>query len=263
MNLKTIGTISILALACTVVLANQLSDQQERLSRRLKGQVLIVRNFYTAATLSFEQTGRLTSSGGEQDWMRAQFEVGKVRLKKDELTIEGKRVHLAFDDEGKLAKEKPGREKVRVSVALASNPHSDAELSAVLKKIFITRKDKLEELVPPQWKTAAFNEEHQDGILGNPIYKVGSGVSPPRPIYTPDPEYTDEARADHYSGTVVLAIVVDVDGKPKGIRIIRHQPDGLDYAAMNAVRQWRFAPGTKGGVPVAVGLQVELKFQLR
>jgi len=59
------------------------------------------------------------------------------------------------------------------------------------------------------------------------VFRVGGGVSAPRAIYDPDPEYSQEARAAKYQGTVILQIVVGADGLPRNIQIVRSLGLGL------------------------------------
>src|SRR5690348_13199158 len=99
------------------------------------------------------------------------------------------------------------------------------------------------------------------GIGGGP-YRVGGGVSAPRALYAPDPEYSEEARKAKYQGTVVLLVVVGPDGKPHDIRVHRSLGLGLDEKAVEAVRQWKFEPARKDGAPVAVQINVEVNFRL-
>jgi len=99
------------------------------------------------------------------------------------------------------------------------------------------------------------------GIGGGP-YRVGGGVSAPRALYSPDPEYSEEARKAKYQGTVVLWVVVGPDGKPRDIRVSRTLGLGLDEKAIEAVRQWKFEPARKDGQPVAVQINVEVNFRL-
>ena len=80
---------------------------------------------------------------------------------------------------------------------------------------------------------------------------MGGGISAPRPLATPDPEYTEEARRAKYQGTCVLGLIVDADGKPRDIRVARSLGMGLDQKAIEAVRQWRFSPALKDGQAVA------------
>jgi periplasmic protein TonB len=100
------------------------------------------------------------------------------------------------------------------------------------------------------------------GGYGGGVFRVGGGVSAPRLIYKPDPEYSTEARQAKYQGTVILSLIVGADGRPRGIRVARSLGMGLDENAMEAVRQWRFEPATKDGKPVAVSVEVEVAFRL-
>jgi TonB family protein len=100
------------------------------------------------------------------------------------------------------------------------------------------------------------------GNFGGGVYRVGGGVSAPRVIYQPDPEYTEEARKAKYQGVVVLWLIVGQDGRTKDIRISRSLGMGLDQKAVEAVKQWKFEPAKKDGVPVAVQLNVEVNFRL-
>ena len=97
---------------------------------------------------------------------------------------------------------------------------------------------------------------------GDGIYSVGGGVSAPRAIYDPDPEYSNEARQAKYQGTVYLSVVVDAEGRPRDIRVQRSLGMGLDEKAIEAVRGWRFEPGRKDGRTVAVQVVVEVSFRL-
>ena len=64
-------------------------------------------------------------------------------------------------------------------------------------------------------------------------------------------------------GVVELEVVVQADGTPGGIRVVRSlDPGGLDNSAIEAVRQWRFAPGLAGGVPVDVLVTIILTFKI-
>ena len=100
------------------------------------------------------------------------------------------------------------------------------------------------------------------GGIGGGAYRVGGGVSAPRPVYAPDPEYSDEARKAKFQGTVVLWLIVTPDGRTHDIRVVRTAGLGLDEKAIEAVRTWRFEPARKDGQPVAVQISVEVSFRL-
>lgn len=92
--------------------------------------------------------------------------------------------------------------------------------------------------------------------------RVGGGVSAPRGIYAPDPEYNDTARQAMYPAVSVLWLIVDASGSPRDIRIQRPARMGLDEEAIKAVQTWRFEPARKGGEAVPVMISVEVNFRL-
>jgi len=100
------------------------------------------------------------------------------------------------------------------------------------------------------------------GGTGGGLFHVGGGVSAPKAIYSPDPDYSEEARKVKHMGVVVLWLVVDPDGKPRDIRVLRTLGLGLDEKAIEAVKNWRFDPAMKDGKPVAVPISVEVTFHL-
>ena len=104
--------------------------------------------------------------------------------------------------------------------------------------------------------------EGRGGGIGGGVYRVGGGVSAPRPIYDPDPEYSDEARRAKFQGSVVLIAVIGPDGRPRDLRVMRSLGMGLDQKALDAVWKWRFTPAMKDNRPVAVQVSIEVVFHL-
>jgi len=102
----------------------------------------------------------------------------------------------------------------------------------------------------------------EGGGTGGGIYSVGGGVSAPIPIYKPEPAYSEEARKAKYQGTVVLWIVVDVQGNVTDPRVVRPLGLGLDEKALETVRTWKFKPALRNGSPVPVRVIVEVSFRL-
>jgi TonB family protein len=94
------------------------------------------------------------------------------------------------------------------------------------------------------------------------VYRIGGGVSAPVPMVRPEPEYSEEARAAKWQGAVLLQLVVDENGVPQDIRIVRSLGMGLDQKAIEAVQKWRFKPGLKDGNPVPVSANIEVNFRL-
>lgn len=100
-----------------------------------------------------------------------------------------------------------------------------------------------------------------DSIVGS-VYGPGKGITLPVVIHKVEPEFSEEARKAHYSGSVLIRVDVDAMGNPRNIRIIRSVGMGLDDRAVEAVSKWRFKPGTKDGKPVAVQATIDVSFRL-
>jgi protein TonB len=78
----------------------------------------------------------------------------------------------------------------------------------------------------------------------------------------PEPQYTEEARRNQISGTVVLRAVFSNTGEVIQIRPLLTLPFGLTERAIAAARQIHFTPAIKGGQPVSVAMQLEYNFNL-
>lgn len=102
----------------------------------------------------------------------------------------------------------------------------------------------------------------RDGGYGGSVYRVGGGVSAPQLVYAPDPEFSDEARRARFQGACVVSLVVDAQGNPQRVRVIRGLGMGLDQKALDAVRNYKFKPATLQGKPVAVEVNVEVTFRI-
>ena len=102
----------------------------------------------------------------------------------------------------------------------------------------------------------------EGGGTGGGVFRMGSGASPPRAIYSPEPEFSEEARKAKYQGVCTLGVVVDAQGRPTNIRVLNSLGMGLDEKAISAVKTWRFEPAMKDGHPVRFEIAVEVDFHL-
>jgi len=102
----------------------------------------------------------------------------------------------------------------------------------------------------------------EGGGTGGGVFHVGGGVSPPRQIYAPEPEFSEEARKAKYQGVCTLGLIVGADGRPSNIRVLSSLGMGLDEKAIEAVKNWKFEPAMKDGHPVRVEIAVEVDFHL-
>ncbi len=93
-----------------------------------------------------------------------------------------------------------------------------------------------------------------------------SGIREAIPLYreNPPPRYPRIARRKGYEGTVVLAVLVNPEGRVANCRIFRSCGHPvLDKAAMKSIRNWLFEPGMRGEKKVEMWVKVPIRFQLK
>jgi TonB family protein len=141
--------------------------------------------------------------------------------------------------------------------APAPNPPQPSS-PPVTRNAHSTQADLAVPLCPPEFDDSLVT----DGIVGKPM----KGVTPPEPRFTPEAEFSKEARhlkiAEYPQGfLVILRLVVDVKGKPTDICLARSAGFGLDANAARAVRQYQFRPAKKDRKSVASRISVEVNFR--
>ena len=100
------------------------------------------------------------------------------------------------------------------------------------------------------------------GGFGGGLRKIGGGVSSPELIFKVDPEFSEEARRAKFMGIVLVNLIVDQQGRPENVHVLRGVGMGLDEKAVAAVKQYKFRPAMEKGKPVPVELNVEVNFQI-
>ena len=102
----------------------------------------------------------------------------------------------------------------------------------------------------------------RDENAGNDsAFRMREGVTSPVPLFTPEPEYTEEALSKHISGNVMVSVLVDQNGLPTQLKVIRGLGFGLDEEALRAVNRYRFRPAMLDGKPVTVNMSISVNFQ--
>jgi TonB family protein len=149
-----------------------------------------------------------------------------------------------------MPKWKPGiinREPVRVGMAVPVE-FSLNESSAIV--------------IPPVFdeETRAFYFPHQDRV--SPQFPGGEEARVRYLIN--NVRYPDYARANDIQGTVVLAFIVEKDGRVSNVEVLRSVDKRLDREAVRVVRRMpRWTPGTADGKPVRVSFSMPIAFRLR
>lgn len=115
-------------------------------------------------------------------------------------------------------------------------------------------------------------------VASSPVSAPVSAPAPPAPaprvenagdlsskmVSAVPPRYPLESRRAHEEGTVVLAVLVGLDGSVADISVSKSSgSDRLDHAALSAVRRWRWSPTKRDGAAVMVRGLVEIPFILQ
>jgi protein TonB len=96
----------------------------------------------------------------------------------------------------------------------------------------------------------------------NRIFSGKDVSSKARILEKPEPQYTEAARKNQITGTVVIKAIFSSSGQVTNIIAVSKLPDGLTEKAIAAARQIRFVPATKDGRPVSMYMQLEYNFNL-
>jgi TonB family protein len=267
----------LLALSLVPAAAAHADSLKDALSHKYKKQVLALRTPFTHGDQKFDSSGQPLNARPSDPWLlNGAIHVEKLNLSKDTLRLEGPRV--AVSNQKKKGKPVliPFSKSVRVDIHLDQPLNSLDDAQAVLDRVFFLEGDAVQHAAPEFRRS-------DDNTPDDEIYHVSShafrrpddkapemetdsgkkeNVLPPRPTYTPEPEFSEEARHAQFQGTVVLTIVINKAGDVVRVRLVRALGMGLDQNAMEGVKPWRFTPATRNGQPVAVEMNIEVAFNL-
>src|SRR5205814_1897209 len=136
-------------------------------------------------------------------------------------------------------------------------------LAAESADAFIRLSGKLSKSKSQEWAERAEFLHDVEGfpqVSGLTIYKGSEVTTKARVLAKPEPSYTDSARENQVTGTVVLRAIFAEDGKVRAIVPISRLPYGLTASAIRAARQIRFIPATKDGKPVSMWMELQYNF---
>lgn len=140
----------------------------------------------------------------------------------------------------------------RVAQARAELEKANARMLLDLRRV----------LTPEQWnKLDAGGPQPYSSARFQP--SLPPGATPPTVLRRVDPQYSDEARAAKYQGTVVVRAEIGPDGEPRNLTVQRSLGMGLDEKALEAVRQWRFSPAMLDGRAITAAATLEINFRMQ
>jgi TonB family protein len=234
---------------------------KDALDQKYKKHVLAVRVPFTGSTEKFDSSGQPAKAPKKGQWVTyGGIYLEKINVDRDTLRLEGPRVMITSQTkDGKPVLLKLEK-SLKIEIHLDQPLQSAEDAEAMLGHIFYLDPAEAEKYLNPEIR-------RYDSVAKGPIHHVGKdgvkdGVKAPKPIYTPEPEFSEEARKAKFQGMVHLSITVDETGNVSRVRLERPLGMGLDDNAMQRVKTWRFDPGRLEGQPVAVELRIEVSFNL-
>ena len=274
MTRRHIAAVCLVAVA--VLSAAATGQDRQQLERQLQsdyvGKVWLIRGFYEGGDLRFDNDGKLLKGGKPSSWTLAGVEISSLRLDPGRLDIKGKRVAYAYEAEHrsfkhvyrvgnvKIALETPAmadESSIRRTLErtlLKDNPVNTSELLDYWQAFLNDLTGDPEKARVP---SATLNPDN-----GERVFKPRETTTPPRPVYTPDPKYSEPAQQARYQGVVILSTVIEKTGDTGAVRIMRPLGFGLDEQAIETVKTWRFQPAERNGEPVATQMNIQIAFRL-
>jgi len=258
----------------------------------------VLRSFYHEHRLAYDSEGKLSSVAPTGDWTSdGILEIKKARLSGKNLHIDARRL-VAFFQKSELSLLKTA-EIVSIDVDTGTQLESESRIVELWDRVFLSQRDRFPEVVPEYWKscvkralTNVDNDTYKgchfsgplatllgaasysrndpamaispigNGVPDGPVYRVITGIAPPRALYQPEPGFSECARKNKLTGTLILALVVDTTGVPRDIQVALPLGCGFDANAVATVGTWKFQPAKKDGRPVACQIAVEVAFNL-
>jgi TonB family protein len=100
-------------------------------------------------------------------------------------------------------------------------------------------------------------------ISENPAESINKTLATkPRILSKPEPQYTEEARQNQITGTVVLSVVFAETGQVTDIQVVKGLPHGLSERAIEAAKLIKFVPAESNGKKVPFKILLEYNFNL-
>lgn len=107
-------------------------------------------------------------------------------------------------------------------------------------------------------------EEEDAGDGAEAPQMIMPGVTPPKSKKRPKPRFPSGARYFRITGALVVQVMISEEGRPTEPKVLVPLPAAtLTWAALEALRRWRFEPARVDGEPVAVYYNLTVNYKLR
>jgi len=231
-------------------------------------------------TLTFNQKGQLQGKASVAPFSLSAVYVNKINFKKNKLELSAQPATIL-----RLNKTGPPKFKTlilgagKLQIQINFDASKPSELQTAVQAVFAgTIQEALKAAPPKKSKLDLYSlpmvvpvtRDEADPELAEvgwppqqtAVRLFGASVAPPKPVHIVQPKYTDKARSHKVQGNCEVYIVVNAQGFPQNIRVIKSLPDGLDEQTILAISQFRFKPAMENGSPVPVRLALSESYRL-
>jgi TonB family protein len=261
---------------CAFLLTAAAADQnlEKTLTSQYRDKIFYMRHSFRAGSQEYDAQGQPVNPAGEGPWsLYGRMVVKKIAIDKDRLRVEGKRAVYRHDGHGCGRGCMPfmDGDHIKVTIRLDGPLSSASDADSALSRVFAVTPEEMVGSVPAYWQDylAKFTGQSPKASAlppeagGEKVFKFGEdGVTPPKAVHDPEPEFSEFARGQGFQGTLGLNITIDKTGRVGRVSIANPLGMGLDEQAVSMVRTWRFTPASRNGEPVAVAAWIEVDFRL-
>ena len=94
------------------------------------------------------------------------------------------------------------------------------------------------------------------------VFDVSDLDRKPMLVASVDPKYPQALKKSKVEGSVVIVFVVNEQGRVSDPRVQSSSRTEFESPAMDALKRWRFQPGTKSGKPVKTYMRLPMAFRM-
>ena len=283
-KLKRIVVIAILFLPVTV---SAQTSVEEQLRQKYAGSERMLRHFYAADALKFDESGSPLNTERMGSWtLFGAVVIDKLTLSSKKLELQGHRAIVTIDDSTRTMKRLNWKEKVWIQIPVASQADaSGSQLQSALDKVFVTPGEEMVRALPDYWQgymARFYDKQLQDppcqdsnprGSQGDSVSNIPNASEGPSPkssvgiaeghlIHRVEPYYSRVAKEAGVQGVIGLRALISKSGDVTQLCINQAIGGGMDDEAVNTARQWKYTPYLLNGQAVEIKTSISFKFHM-
>jgi TonB family protein len=241
---------------------------EAKLQKVLQGKVAVLRTFYTSDELNFDSQGNLKGLSRIGPWtFYGRVEIDSVQLTDNSLIIKAKRNVVKWEESASEFTNYTLNHAAHITIDLAPG-YDEATLAATIDKVFLSRQQRLSDIVPDYWKELLTTErnrrakqDQEKAQIMKDVEAVGQGISQPRLQSSSQGIQISRATfTDLTANTLALSFIVDEKGDVRNVQIEKPVGLGKDDEIATIIKKWKFNPAMKDGKPVPVVMYAKRVF---